>query len=59
MRSMLCVYTGQPVVRAGGFHSQYGDLRLSSGGQAGQQQEHPETQILQTGITWINNVHES
>lgn len=45
----LCVYTGEPVVWAGGFHSQYGDLRLSSGRQAGQQQEHPETQILQTG----------
>lgn len=47
--SALCVYTGEPVVWAGGFHSQYGDLWLSSGRQAGQQQEHPETQILQTG----------
>lgn len=59
MCSVLCVYTGEPVVRAGGFHSQYGDLRLGSGRQAGQQQEHPETEILQTGITWISSVHES
>lgn len=44
-----CVCTGEPVVRAGGVHSQYGDLRLGGGRQAGQQQEHPETQILQTG----------
>lgn len=40
---ILCVYPGEPVVWTGGFHSQYGNLWLSSGRQAGQQQEHSET----------------
>lgn len=44
-----CVCAGEPVVRAGGFHSQHGDLRLGRRRQAGQQQERPETQILQAG----------
>ena len=53
MYPSLCVWPrspGQPVVWAGSIHGQYGDLWLGSGRQAGQQQEHPETQILQTGI---------
>lgn len=39
----VCPSAGEPVVRAGGFYGQHGDLRLGGGGQAGQQQEHPKT----------------
>lgn len=39
----VCVHAGEPVVRAGSFYGQHGDLRLGGGGQAGQQQEHPKT----------------
>lgn len=39
----VCAHAGEPVVRAGSFYGQYGDLRLGGGGQTGQQQEHLKT----------------
>lgn len=46
----MCVCVGESVVRVGGVHSQYGDLRFRCSRQTGQQQRNPEAQILQTGV---------
>ena len=45
----FCLCPGEPMVRAGGLHSQHGDIWSRRSRQTGQQQRDPQTPLLQTG----------